>query len=411
MINKRFYILALLGLFIAIAATAAAERSPGHARLPGNVRQPLEVRVFEGGKFVDDLGLKDIELFESDVPAIPEALFLVRRGQIERREGAADVRPDLSRRLSLLFQLNEYSNKIREAIEYFFTNELMPGDTLEIQTPVRNYRLSAQHLAAKPRNILAEELTKIVRKDIMQGNAAYNSLLRELKTVVRLITWAGHGEVSDSEGEINSDTPLEVQLTNYRQNLQEMEVMRSMTDANLAAYASKLRALPGQKFVFIFYQREFRPELDSNILAGMMRSYQDRPDIMADLQSIFPLYQRSTTLNYAKLRQLFADSLANVNFLFMNKQSERVLGITMREQSEDVFKALSTIAEATGGIVDSSQNPAASIKTAAKAADSYYLLFYTPVVSVPPGTFLDLKVKVKGQNYKVVHSAGHFSRS
>ena len=408
---KDIGITAFFGLLLTTAVAVAVRSSPGPARLPVAVRLPLEVRVFERGEFVDSLGLKDFELIEAGVRGTPEALLLVRRGHIDRQEGATDIRPDLSRKLSILLQLNDYSNKIEEAITYIFTNGLLPGDTLEIQTPVRNYQLSAAHLAAKPPAVLAQELIKIIHRDILQGNVVFNSILRELKTIVRLIGGAAHEAVDDTEGEVDDSSALDTKLMRYKENLQKMEELRVLIDANLAAYADKLRSQPGQKFVFYFYQREFRPEISSNTLDALMMNNQDRPDILAELQNIFPLYHRSITLDHAKLTGLFADSMANVNFLFMNKQAERVSGITMREQSEDIFKALAKIAEATGGIVDSSQNPAASIKTAMKAAESYYLLFYTPSVAAPTGAFLDLEVKVKDRNYKVIHPAGHISRS
>jgi len=411
-IHKTGFLLLFGALLSALAVAGPTSR--GQAPPPAAARLPLEVRVFDGGKFVGDLGLKDFELLEGGIPQTPEAVFLIRRGQIERREGTTDIRPDLSRKLSILFQLNEYSGKMDEAITHLFTKGLVPGDSLEIQTPVRNYQLSGASLAAKPPAVLAKELIRIVRRDIVQGSVVYNNLLRELKTIVRLIGSAGGErgeEATDTEGEVDSNSPLELQLMRYKEDLQKMEDLRAMTDSSLAAYAEKLRRLPGQKFVFYFYQREFRPEISSNTMDALMMNNQDRPDILAELQTIFPLYHRFLTLDSAKLGQVFADSAANFNFLFLNKTAQRLSNITMREQSEDVFRALSTIAEASGGIVESSQNPDASIETAMRTAESYYLLFFSPAVAAPPGRFIDLNVRVKGRDYKIVHPAGYLTRS
>ncbi|MGZ7065692.1 MAG: hypothetical protein ACXVI6_04980, partial [Candidatus Aminicenantales bacterium] len=118
---------------------------------------PIVVRVFEGDRFVPDLGLKDFTVEEAGLPVSPEALFLVRKSTFERHEGRPDIQPDLSRRIVLLFQLSGYDNKIQAALEFLFLKELLPTDTLEIQTPMHNYKLTAAALAAKPRDVLARE--------------------------------------------------------------------------------------------------------------------------------------------------------------------------------------------------------------------------------------------------------------
>ena len=46
---------------------------------------------------------------------------------------------------------------------------------------MKNYRLSPESLASKPRDVLAKELNELIRKDIVQGGMAYNSLMRDLK--------------------------------------------------------------------------------------------------------------------------------------------------------------------------------------------------------------------------------------
>ena len=71
----------------------------------------------------------------------------------------------------------------------------------------------------------------------------------------------------------------------------------------------------------------------------------------------------------------------------MNKQPERISGVTMREQSEDVFKIFSQIAAATGGVVDASDNPEAAVRDALAVADASYLLSYRSSSSAAKGAF------------------------
>ena len=408
--NKNGF-LAAAGVLILLATAAVMKPSARTAGASAAGRIPVTVRVFSDGLFVGDLTLKDLELSDGGMPVEPEALFLVRKDRIERQEGAADIHPDLSRKITLLFQLTDYHSKIPEALAYLFKEELLSGDSLEIQTPVRNYRLSPKSLASKPGNVLARELTDIVRKDIVQGGMAYNSVMRDLKRIVRQISGLGRAGLGDTEGEIEDGSSLEHLLMDYADNLQKMEAMRAMNEGNLIEFAGALKKHPGRKFLFFFYQREFRPELNSNTLDLLVMDNSDRLNVQSDLQTLFQMYSRSITMNHARLKEAFADSMVEFSFLFLNKPPERISGITMREQSEDVFKALSMIAQVTGGITDTSQNPAASIKTAMKESESYYLLYFTPTAAAPPGKFIDIKVKVKNRDCRVIHRAGYLSRS
>lgn len=380
------------------------------APLPsGSQPVPIMVRVFDGDRFVSGLTLKDFEIEEAGMTVSPQALFLLKKGTIERQEGKTGSPPDVSRKLVLLFQMTEYHNKTPEALDFLFRTELLPADTLEIETPMRSYALSRTALAAKPRAALARELSEIVRKDIVQGGMAYNSALRDLKRAVRLIGGVGRTGLGDTEGEVDDGTSLEQQLMQYGEHLQRMETLRAVDENRLVAFARRMKSLKGQKQVFLVYQREFRPEISPQTLDMLVMSNQERPDILAALQSLFSMYQRPINVDRESVVQAFADSGMDFHFLFMNRQPERVSGITMREQSEDVYKMLSSAAEATGGDTDTSQNPAASLATALRATERSYLLLYAPSTAAPPGAFIGLEVRVKGQDYRVTHRSGYLT--
>ncbi len=398
------------GLVLVAALARAGQESPG-SNSPRVVPVPITVRVFDGNRFVSDLSLEDFEIEEAGMAVHPEALFLVSKDTIERREGRAVAPPDVSRKIVLLFEMSEYHNKIPEALDSLFGSEILPGDTLEIETPMRNYALTRAALASKPRAQLARELADIVRKDIMQGSMAYNSALRDLKRAVRLIGGVGRTGLGDTEGEVDDGSSLEQHLAKYNEDLQQMELLRAVDEAKLTAFAQRMKSRPGQKLAFFVYQREFRPEINPQTLETLMMSNQDRPDILAALQTTFPLYKRPIEVDRERIMQMFADSGMDFQFLFMNRQPERISGITMREQSEDVYRVLSAAAEATGGGTDTSQNPAVSLAKAFKASELSYVLLFSPATSAPPGTFISLDVKVKGRDYRVVHRSGYLTGS
>ncbi len=395
-----------LVLLAGAAAAAAPPQSPAARPLSS-----IPVRVFDNGRFVSDLNLADFEIDEAGMKVRPQALVLVNKDLAVRREGQTGPLPDLSRRIVLLFEMTEYHGRIPEALQALFETELRPSDTLEVETPMRNYVLARAALASKPPAVLAKELADIVRRDILEGGTAYNSALRDLKRAVRQIGGVGRTGLGDTEGEIDDGTSLEQNLMKYADDLSRMETLRTVDESRLVAFATRMKALPGRKLAFLVYQREFRPEIDSQTMDRLNMSNQDRPDILAALQSAFALYHRPVDIDRQRIVQAFADSGMDLQFLYVNREPERIAGIAMREQSEDVFRALSAAAEATGGGTSAGQNPATSLAQAFRASDPYYLLYYTPSTSAPPGTFIDLKVKVKGRAVRIAHRLGAFTGS
>jgi len=367
---------------------------------------PVAVRVFNGKQPVTGLKLQDFEVLEDGIPRPVESLYFVDKNAIERREAGQDERPDVNRKFYLLFQLFEYHPKLAEAIRYLFDQELLPGDSLEIQTPMKNYKLSAAAFASKSKSVLAEEMTNIVKKDIVQGSLAYNSLLNELKRHVRAIGGSNPmgGLETDTE---TDDIGLEMLLPRYREILSKIEALRRIDFDKFIRFAQALKDQSGQKLVFFIYQREFRPEISPAVIQELMTAHQDAPQILEGIQEMFMSYTRNISQNIQPLRESFADSSAYFSLIFLNKAPQQMARIVMREQSEDIFKAFSAVAQATGAAAYTSQNPAASIKTALETSNKYYLLYFTPFSAVKAGSFRSLKIRIKDKDYTVVNRQGY----
>ena len=75
-----------------------------------NIEVP--VRVFDGKVFVDSLTLKDFEVYEDGVRQKVEAVYLVKKKNIERREEKKSFVPKTSRDFFLFFEISEYSAKL-----------------------------------------------------------------------------------------------------------------------------------------------------------------------------------------------------------------------------------------------------------------------------------------------------------
>jgi len=393
-------------LLFFLAALNLSPQLEQHEVSVTNVAVP--VRVFEGDKFIDDLKIEDFEIFENGIPQKVEALYLTQKTHIVRAEEFQSYAPKVSRNFFLIFQLTEYNPKLEEAFDYLFSDVLLPEDTLTIITPVKNYSLPKQALEKFSKEQLSEEMQSIIRKDTNIGSAQYRSIMRDLRRIVQAIS--GDSFMSDSDsgsgGEFSS---LDLLFPRYRQALQDMEKLRVVDEKWFLNFAQQLKRLEGQKNVFFFYQREFRPEINQRVIDGLLHANQDRPNIQGDIQDLFQMYYRDTNLNADRIKQAFADSAMYFYFIFMNKKPENVTGVHMREQSEDVFNTFKQVTEATGGLVDSSQNPAAGFRNAVGASEGCYVLYYSPKDYKKDGKFKNIEVKVKNKDCKITYRTGYFA--
>lgn len=400
--------------FLLILSLGAFAQQEQHEVTVTNVMVP--VRVFDGNTFIDDLKIEDFEVYENGVLQKIEALYLANKDHISREEEVTEFSPATQRTFLLIFQLLDYHPKLEEVIDHFFQNIIVPGDTLSIQTPLKNYSLSPQALQTKSKDVISKELNKILRKDISTGSTEYNALLRDLTRLVRSIqSAAGFGDRSNATADFESDQTdsqfgIEYLLPRYRDALSKLDDLRVVDEKRFLGFASQLKVREGQKNVIFFYQREFRPEIAPAVLSQMEAQYHDNMEVMGALQELYMFYSRDARMNMERLKQAFSDSGMIFNFIFMNKDPQYISGIRMNEQSEDIFEALTEAAHATGGTVDTSQNPDVAFKNAMNATETYYILYYSPVNYTADGTFKTIEVKLKNKDFNLKYRSGYYAK-
>jgi hypothetical protein len=318
----------------------------------------------------------------------------------------------------LFFELTEVEPKLNKAIEYFAKEVLLPGDNLIAITPAKTYRLKDKGLALKGEEEIAEQLKSLVRRDTLIGNAEYKSAMRDLTSVTKSIT--GLLPVDLNPADINSGDfntgllaagDLSELIPLYQTCVQKLEVLREVNELRLIDFAKYLNRRAGQKYVFFFYQREFIPQVHPKYLAQASSALQnlDGIDVAQLLTSAMEFNRRHVSVNIERIRRAFADSSTSVHFLFLTKPAKYVPGVYFAERSSDVFTPFFELAKASGGSTESSANPDYLFKKAVSASENYYLLYYTPKNYTGDGKFKNIKVKVKGKGYKVVHRLGYFS--
>ncbi len=402
--KKVFLLTAVLIMSLAVFSQQITQES-----LVINIEVP--VRVYKGNTFVDNLTLDDFEILEEGIPQKIEAVYLVKKKSIERKEEKRKFSPEISRNFFLFFEISEYTSKLGDAISYFIHNKIIPGDNIIFVTPLRTYRMVDRALDFKSKEELAQDLKEILYKDSLIGFSEYRNAVGELMGLAEALSSEGSsfGQVNEFTANEYKDLPLDKKLMRYEDILRMIGSLRRVDQKRFLDFAEYLKNLEGQKYVFMFYQREFIPQIEPRIIDQFMTIYQNSPGILRSLSSLYGFFRRETSLDLDLLKKTYADSSVSIHFLFITTPPEHVPGIYFHEQSEDIYSAFREMSRATGGYMESSANPDFLFRRSVEASENYYLLYYSPLNYKVSDKFIEIKVRVKNKDYRVIHRLGYFA--
>ncbi len=402
--KKVFLLIAVLIMSLAVFSQQITQES-----LVINIEVP--VRVYKGNTFVDNLTLDDFEILEEGIPQKIEAVYLVKKKSIERKEEKRKFSPEISRNFFLFFEISEYTSKLGDAISYFIHNKIIPGDNIIFVTPLRTYRMVDRALDFKSKEELAQDLKEILYKDSLIGFSEYRNAVGELMGLAEALSSEGSsfGQVDRFTTNEYKDLPLDKKLMRYEDILRMIGSLRRVDQKRFLDFAEYLKNLEGQKYVFMFYQREFIPQIEPRIIDQFMTIYQDSPGILRSLSSLYGFFRRETSLDLDLLKKTYADSSVSIHFLFITTPPEHVPGVYFHEQSEDIYSAFREMSRATGGYMESSANPDFLFRRSVEASENYYLLYYSPLNYKVSDKFIEIKVRVKNKDYRVIHRLGYFA--
>lgn len=377
---------ALVSAVLAISASGPAPalraQDLQHAVSVVNIEVP--VRVFRGDDFVESLGLGDFEVFEDGKPQRIEAVYLIKKTGIEKKEEKEKAyAPDVSRHFFLVFELHEYMPRVGQATDLFFEQIIAPGDRLYVATPVKTYHFKEEAFTRLTRKRMAEQMRDLLKTDLILGNSEHRSMMKSLTDIFAM------------------DVEPDLKHSLYMSAARTLRDHKYIEEDRLRAFADLLKDMEGQKHVFLFYQKELIP-----ILPGL------------DDFSIAEL-SKDISFDATKVKRAFSDSSITVHFLFVTDKPGmhdnldvgrgNPLRVELLDQSDNIFGAFRDVARATGGIADSSANPLASFRKAVTASENYYLVYYSPSDRRADGRFRRIEVRVKGRGLRVTHRDGYYA--
>ncbi len=369
----------------------------------GVVNVEVPVRVFDGERFVDNLTLKDFEVFENGTPQKIVALYLIRKTNVQKEEtqgpAAAKPAPKTGRTIVMQFEVLDPMPKLDDTVDFFFAEVVQPEDSLTVITPQATYRFKPEALARLPRQEIARQLKAKLRKDIIAGATEYHRLLGEIKDVLKM--------------PVDPDQKL----------MMLSEVIRQLRDriridpASLRHLAQTLKALEGQKYVFLFYERELIN--DPSLLFG---NFGDE-SLPAEERNLTDMaateINRSPDVTPKIIEQIFSDASVTAHFIYLTQSKMNAAGVdveaqtggraTQKDMSAQIYETFNEMARTTGGVSEASGNPFAAFRKAATATENYYLLYYVPQGYQADGKFKEIKVVLKEKRYRVTSRAGYFA--
>jgi hypothetical protein len=301
----------------------------------------VSVRVYDGRVFIDNLTIDDFEVFEDGVTQKIEAVYLIKQRTIERKEENTRFAPKTARNFYLFFEVNEYTARIGEAVDYFIHNVLFSGDYLTIVTPMKSYRMRQELFEVMPREDIASRLKGILRRDALQGSAEYRNACDDITGLAKSLSSEPNSMDESGLSEYRG-LELDESLTLYKDLLDKLDSLRSIDQKKLLDFAEFLKDKEGQKYVFLFYQREYIPQLEQRTIDQLVSANQQRQDIVWSLSELFDTRKRENFVDVNKVKKAYADSSVSIHFLFFTEPPKHIPGIRMEEHSEDIFNAFSS---------------------------------------------------------------------
>ncbi len=346
-----------------------------------NIEVP--VRVYDRDKFVSDLTIDDFELYENGILQTIDALYLINKTSFEKgdtRTGAQEEKkifsPQLSRQFVLIFEVREVFDEVEKSIKHFFNNVLIPSDKLIVATPLKSYHFKEDSWKFVSKTEMADQLIKRLKKD----------------TLLRPVDW---GNLDD--------------YINDGMNIKDMEDVffgqRYIDGKNLLNIAEYLKSLPGQKNVFLFLQEEL-------IDYAMPTGFSTVTEMMSNLDYLTNLSRIASYGDVSnKIKKAFSDSKILFNLLYIKNNKVVTSGSLFNkiDLAGGMFSTFKDLSKITGGLAQTTANAAASFEKAVDASENYYLVYYTPRNYKADGKFKRIKVKVKGQKYKIIHRTGYIA--
>jgi hypothetical protein len=260
----------------------------------------------------------------------------------------------LPRNFVLLFDILNYTRDVGDAVTFFYTQVLAPGDQLVIYTPARVYGFSKDTLA-KPKRELSEAMKEKLRGDTAACSSNYKTIFNEMKNQAGAIEG---GQATSADGL----SGIKNSLTMYRQDMENLRTLRQVNEPLLMKIVDMFKTQSGKNHLVMIYEAEFRPIPNKDTLSRLRAI----PEIAFIVAELFASDDQKSPLDAQKFIDILREAKASLHFLYI-KPKDKSSVQDFKEHSADMYDVFSQIAKATGGIVETTASPEAALKSLFKA--------------------------------------------
>jgi hypothetical protein len=269
-------------------------------------------------------------------------------------EGSGPKEGDVPRNFVLFFEVLDYTRELGDAVTYFFNEVLQPGDQLIVYTPARVYGFSKITLARPKRELIATMQEKL-RGDTAVCSSNYKIIINDMKNQARDIE---NSETATADGQAGLKNSLVV----YRQDMDNLQALRKVNVTLLMQIANMFKTQQGKNHMVMMYQAEFRPIPNKDTLSRLRAI----PIISFQAIELFSSDSQKVPLDAEKFIDIFAEVPLTLHFLYIKPKDASSVQ-DFKEHSADMYDVFAKIAKATGGIVETTANPEAALKSLVQA--------------------------------------------
>jgi hypothetical protein len=268
------------------------------------------------------------------------------------------------RNMIVFFEFRDDIGGIEAALETVFNRMVGPSDQLIIQSPARLYGFSPKTLA-RPKAELIAMMREKLRGDISQAAQNYQQVVKDLETAVRnLEGFVMPSDVPQGGGMGGSPETRDMsELFNaYRQGLANLAVLRKVNEGALRQLAGAFRGQKGENHVIVLFEREFRPvprREALNILGDM-------PKFAFQANELFTIGNLKEPFDASALAEFFKEVPLTLHLVYVTGKAASATA-NLLENSGDAYSAFSKTAKATGGVCETTAEPADGLKAVMKA--------------------------------------------
>ena len=253
-----------------------------------------------------------------------------------------------TRNILLIFDLKDYKVEIERAVECFFNNELTSDDQLIVITPARKlYSFSKNTLQGSKEQIITK-IKDALKKHTVVYASEYRAIYDQLEDIVRLI------EDDQSNGYSSSITSY---LNDYEANRMQLYRIRMITQSMLLQLSEiyKKTKETSDNQIYLFFEKEMRP-IPSKETLEILRANRD---ISFRAVEVFLEEKPEMNIELDKVLDEFKQANIKFNLIYINPNVRSHYKFQWRENSDDLYEAMSKLVRETGGITITTSQPKA----------------------------------------------------